>query len=316
MTPFVKKFAPILIAFLLLSCGGNEEAAQLASQTRGGEGIAQNLYNQGVADQQAGRTKQARKAFRTINSAYPQSAVAADASYRYAQLLEREGDLLDAFDAYHDVVSKYPASPHYATAMKRQETIAHQAAQGHITNSFIGIKSRIDVDKTTEMLGKVRDNAPRAASADRAQFTIGQVLQTRGSDTKQSADRAIAAYQQVVRDYPNSSYAPEAQFQIGNILLTQARQGNQDAANLDRAKKAFDDLILRYPNSKRASDARRQISQLASGDIQRSFEVAEFYRKKGQNSSALFYYREVAKNSQPGPLRSQAEAWIQKLSKP
>jgi outer membrane protein assembly factor BamD (BamD/ComL family) len=221
--------------------------------------------------------------------------------------------LLDAFDAYDAILTKYPASPHYAEAIKRQETIAHQAAQGHIKNSFIGIKSRVDVKKTTSMLRKVRDNAPRAASADRAQFTIAEVHQSRGSGST-AAVRAIASYQQLVRDYPNSKYASESQYRIGTILLAEAKQGNQDSANLDRAKRAFDDVLIRYPSSKRAKDAKAQIAKLSSGDIQRSFEVAEFYRKKGQTQSALFYYRETVNKSKPGTLSSKAQGWINKLT--
>lgn len=310
----IKHAAALLAASLFLpSCGGNPDAPQLANKTRAGEGTAQGYFNRGLAAEKSGKYGRAAKDFKAIVNKYPLSPVAAEAAYRYAKLLERDGEPLEAFDAYDAVLTKYPASPHYAEAMKRQETIAHQTAQGHIRNSFVGIKSRIDIEKTTEMLGKVRDNAPRAASADRAQFAIGEVLESRGSGSKGAA-QAIAAFRQLTRDYPDSKYAPEAQYRIGTILLNQAKKGNQDTANLDRAKRAFDDVLIRYPNSKRAGDARREIAKLASGDIQRSYDVAEFYRKKGQISSALFYYGETVRKSKPGPLRSKAQGWINKLS--
>ena len=310
----IKQAAFVLGATIFLpSCGDSPDAAQLASNTRAGESTAQGFYNRGSASEKAGKYGRAMKDFKAITVKYPLSPVAADAAYRYAKLLERDGEPLEAFETYDAVLTKYPASPHYAEAMKRQETIAHQAAQGHIKNSFVGIKSRIDVKKTTEMLGKVRDNAPRAASAERAQFTIGEVLQSRGSGIKGDA-QAISAFRQLTRDYPDSKYAPEAQYRIGSILLSQAKAGNKDTANLDRAKQAFDDVLIRYPNSKRAADAKREIAKLSSGDIQRSYDIAEFYRKKGQTASALFYYSEAVRKSKPGPLRSRAQAWINKLS--
>ena len=302
-----------ILSTLFPSCNNSSpNTAQLASKTRAGEDSAQSLYRNALAAQQAGKSKRAAKDFRSIFVKYPLSPVAGDSAYRYAKILEKNGDLLEAFDAYDSVVTKYPASSHYAEAIKRQETIAHQVAQGHITSSFIGIKSRIDVSRTTSMLAKVRDNAPRAASADKAQFTIGEIQQSRGSGGTGMA-RAISAFRKLTRDYPDSPFAPEAQFRIGSILLAQAASGNQDSANLDRAKRAFEDVIIRYPNSKQAKAAKKETSKLASGDIQRSFDVAEFYRKKGQTSSALFYYRETLRKSAPGPLRSQAQSWIQQL---
>lgn len=313
MTPNKTAICLLAATIFLPSCGKNSSANQLASQTRASEQASVQLYNRAVAAEKAGQHDRAAKDFRAVYAKYPLCPVAETSAYRHATILERQGKLLEAFDAYDIVIRKYPACPNYAQAIKSQETIAHQAAQGHITNSFIGIKSRIDVKRSVSMLAGVRDNAPRAASADKAQFTIGEVYQTRSSGEADSA-RAISAYRKLTRDYPDSQYAPEGQYRIGQILLDAAKKGNQDSANLDRARRAFDDVLIRYPNSKRASDAKTQIAKLTSGNLQRSYSVAEFYRKKGQTASALFYYRETVKNTQPGPLRSKAQQWINTLS--
>ena len=305
----------LVTTFAFVSCIGDADVTgpQLASKTHASEGKAQGYYNLAVASEKAGKLGKATRNYRIITSKYPLSPIAADAAYRQAKILESQGELIESFEAYNNLLQKYPASSNYAEAIKSQETIAHQAAEGHITNSFIGIKSRIDVAKTTDMLSKVRDNAPQAPSADRAQFAIGEVQQSRGGD-KQGAARAIFAYEQLVRDYPDSKYGPEAQYRVGEILLGQATAGNQDTANLDRAEKAFQEVIDRYPDSKRAKEARTQIAQLRARDNQRSYDVAEFYRKKGQNSSALFYYREALDSTKSADIRSKAQAWINQLS--
>ena len=163
------------------------------------------------------------------------------------------------------------------------------------------------------MLAKVRQNAPRAISAEKAQYTIGRIYQSRGKQISHVV-LAISAFRELTRDFPDSKYAPDAQYQIGEILLTQSRKGNQDSANLDRAKRAFEDVLIRYPTSKQAKMAKAQITKLASGNIQRSFDIAEFYRKKGQISSALVYYRDTVIRSNSGPLRASAQGWINKLS--
>ncbi|MBT8043751.1 MAG: tetratricopeptide repeat protein, partial [Verrucomicrobiae bacterium] len=204
--------------------------------------------------------------------------------------------------------SRYPASKYYATAIKRQESVAHAAADGIIKNNFLGMKTRVSPQKTEKMLGHVRDNAPRATSAPRAQYAIGRVWQQEGN-----ADKAIAAYQRIGVDYPNSSVAPEALYQTGQILILKAERGNQNKANVNRARDIFQDLIQRYPRHRRAADARKRLAMLGGQDIQRSFDTAEFYRKKGQTQSALFYYREVIRKTKSGTLYNRAKQRISEL---
>ncbi|MGJ8695919.1 MAG: outer membrane protein assembly factor BamD [Verrucomicrobiaceae bacterium] len=306
---FLKTASLTLLAGLLCSCSKNLDSAQLASTVKASQGSAKALYDQGRAAESAGKTKSAIKIYRKVTREYPLSDSSADAKFRQAHLLDQSGELIDAFEAYNELLARYPASPHYSTAIKRQEALAHAAAGGTLkTGSFLGLKGKVEAKKSTAMLAKVRANAPRSTSGEKAQFTIGEVWQNKGD-----AKRAIDAYRELVREYPESNYAHEAQYRIGAILLAESKDNNQDQANLSRAREAFDDVILRYPNSKRAKDARREITKLGSRDIQSSYDIAEFYRKKGNTTSALLYYREVVKKSQPGPLRTKAQAWVAKL---
>jgi len=151
------------------------------------------------------------------------------------------------------------------------------------------------------MLGQVRDNAPQASSAPKAQFAIGRVWQRSGNDKK-----AIAAFRRISQDYPDSAPAPEALFQIGEILIQRTDKGNKNKANFDNATNIYNDIVLRYPNHKRAADAKKRIKSLAGDEIQRDFNIAEFYLKKEQPESALFYYREVIRKTKSGPLHAKA----------
>ena len=301
------------ISLALASCGGNVGTSRLASESRASEKDARAFYNAGIAAQKAGKLGRARKYYQRIVLRHPLCPTAADSAYRWGKLLEKDGQPLEAFEAYDAILTKYPNSPNYAEAMSRQNIIAHQVANGHIQNSFVGIKSRVDLKRSAEMLSKVRQNAPRTEAAEKAQYTIGQLYQTRGKGFL-GITRAIKAFEELTRDYPDSKYAAEAQYRIGEILLDESNDGNQDSANLERAKRAFEDVIIRYPNTQQAKKAKAQVAKLTSGDIQKSFDIAEFYEKKGQISSALFYYREAVSRSKPGPLRTRAQARIKQLT--
>ena len=177
-----------------------------------------------------------------------------------------------------------------------------------LKTSFLGMESKLSSKKVTSMLSRVRDNAPAAPSASRAQFAIGELYQSRGD-----ANRSTLAYRRLVRDYPDSREAAEAQFRIGVILTEEAERGNQDQANLDIASEAFRDYLQRYPGHAKNSEARSRLASLEGRDVQRSYDVGEFYRKKGEFESAKFYYREVLKEPSSGDLHDKARARLAEL---
>jgi outer membrane protein assembly factor BamD len=296
-------------ACLLTGCSNKlEDALPLAERNNHADPKTDSLYAKALAADQAGKSEKAIKLYRTMANTYPGSPKASTARFRQATLLEHEGELLDAFDAYQQVIHRYQSTALYPEARDKQAIVAHKASEGLIKNSFFGIKSRLESKTIVEMLEKVRDNAPQSASAPKAQFTIGEVLENR-----KKLLPAIAAYQKVVDDYPKSSLAPDSYYRIGHILLTSAAGGNQNQANLDRALHTFEDLRQSYPGTKRAADAALKITEIKSRDIQRSFDIAEFYFKKRQNSSAAFYYQEVLSKTKGGALHNKAQQRLQLL---
>lgn len=302
----------IAVPSLIISCSSNDNHLPLSSalDNDANSSDANLLLAEAKSYQSRGKIDKAIDSYRDVSKKYPRTDAAAKARFAEGSLLDEQGDLLKAFDAYQDLIANYPQSQHYSAALKRQQAVALAAANGVIKNNFLGMKTKISPQKTTKMLANVRDNAPQAPSAAKAQYNIGRVWQKDGN-----AQKALAAYLRISADYPYSSYAPEAQYQRGQILIMKAEKGNQNRAHLNQAKDIFQDLIERYPNNKRASDARERISSLAGQDIQRSYDTAEFYRKKGNNDSAIFYYKEVIQRSKNGALHDQAEKRISELSR-
>lgn len=294
----------------LVSCGGDSDEIPLASgvASQGGVAAADAMLARGQAFQAAGKNGKALSVYKAIFKKYPYATAAAEARFAQGQILDKQGDLFKAFEAYQDVIARYPSSPRYAAALSRQESVAHAAANGVIKNSFLGMKTRISAERVEKMLGHVRDNAPRAESAPKAQYAIGRVWQKEGN-----AEKSIAAYQKLGLDYPNSGPAPEALYQQGEILVLKAQRGNHNTAHVNRARDIYLELLQRYPGHSRAADARKRIAMLGGQDIQRSYETAEFYRKKGQNASAIFYYKEVLRKAKSGTYHNLAKKRIAQL---
>jgi len=295
---------------LLPGCSNETETElPIAGVRRGSDDDAQRLYNRAQAADKSGRGKKAISLYSGTADKYPHSRIAAAARFRQAQLLHQQGKLDAAFEIYQMVISRYQASSLYTQARDSQAKVAHAAAEGSVTGKLLWFKPDLDIKKVVSMLETVRDNAPRAPSAAKAQHAIGKAYEGR----KWKSAEAVSAYQKVVDEYPRSPYAPEAQFKIGKMLMAGASKGNQDNSNLDRALNTFADLRQSYPNSKSAAEATKMITEIRTRDLQRTFDIAEFYFKKGQKSSARVYYREVVRKTGKGNLHDRARSRLQSL---
>ena len=294
--------------FHLVSCGPDPDLPIMAGNTQAAASEGEKFYLKAKQADDAGKVGRAIKLYDETATRYPFAPSAAQARFRQAQLLEQQGDILKSFEAYDKFLSRFQGSGLYTTALNRQIAMAQSAADGDVKQSMMGLKTKLSLDKTVEMLGKVRDNAPKSPSAAKAQFTIGRL-----NEGKKKSKEAIAAYRQLVRDQPGSSEAPEALFRIGLILTAEADRGNQNQANLDLAREAFNDYLIQYPGHSRNAEARQFLANVGGKDLQRSYDIAEYYQKTGKLESAKIYYRDIVKRSPSGALHDNARAHLKEL---
>lgn len=295
-------------ATLLVSCGNDSDVPILAGDTRAAAAEGEQVYQKAKQADDSGNRRRAIKFYDKAASQYPFAKSSEMARYRQAQLLEEKGDILGAFNAYDKFLARYPGSNMYPTVLNRQVSMAQSAAEGQIKTNFLGIKSKLSLEKTVEMLDKLRAHAPKSRVASKAHFTKGRLY-----ESKRKGKEAIAAYRELVRDQPDSPEAPEALFQVGVILMDEAKRGNQNQANLDLAREAFNDYLIQYPGHSRNAEARRHLQGVAGQDLQRSYDIAEFYLKTGKIESAKVYYRDITRRSGDEKIRNAAKARLKEL---
>lgn len=298
---------PMLVG-LLASCGGDSDVPILAGNTQAASAEGEALYLRAKQADDSGKTGRAIKLYDQTATRYPFAPSAAQARFRQAQLLEQNGKIEDAFEAYDQFLARFPGSQLYLTVLNRQAVMAQSAADGDVKSSFLGLKTKISLEKTVAMLEKVRDHAPKSRTAAKAQFTIGELYQA-----KKKSKEAITAYRKLVSDQPGSPEAPEALFRVGQILTAEAERGNQNLANIALAREAFNDYLIQYPGHSRNSEARKLIENLGGRDLQRSFDIAEFYLKTGKTEAAKVYYRDIVKRTGSGTIHEASKARLKEL---
>ncbi len=308
MIPRIAALALPPIAALLIAACGSGDVPVLAGQVSGDTPEGEKLYQEAKAADDAGKSSRAIKLYDRTATRYPFIGTAAQARFRQAQLLEQQGDPRKAFEAYDKMLGQYPGDPLYPQALDRLAAIANDAAEGNIQSSFLGIKRSVSMDRTVEMLSRVKDHAPRSRTAAKAQFKVGELYQS-----KKKFKEAIAAFRELVREQPESPEAPEALFRVGVIYLEQADRGNQNQSTLDLANESFNDYLIQYPGHSRNAEAHKMIASLRGMALERSMEIAEFYMKTGRTESAKIYYRDIVRKTSSGKLHDAAKARLKEL---
>jgi tetratricopeptide (TPR) repeat protein len=118
----------------------------------------------------------------------PFAPSAETARLRQARLLEQQGDIEDAFDAYDKFLARYPGSKDYMDALNRQASMAQGAAEGDVKSSFLGLKTKLSLEKTVAMLEKVSSRAPPRRRSSPSANSIRRSATSRRKPSPRSAN--------------------------------------------------------------------------------------------------------------------------------
>lgn len=248
---------------------------------------------------ETGATQQAIAAYRQFIKNSPVSPLASQAQYRIAELLESEGNLSKAFDAYETLVTRYPDTPEFEKAVSKQVLIANEYLAGRKLQ-FLGMEIVPATDRAEQMFTAILKNAPFSKNAPIAQFNLGLTYEKQGK-----VNEASAAYQAVLDKYPTSSIADDALYQIGYIYMQIGATGrSQDLSALVQAKNTFEDFLLQYPNSEKAAQARDNLASIGSRESGDLLAIAKFYDRYKNYRSAAIYYNDVIRR-QPGTANAE-----------
>ena len=250
---------------------------------------AQSRLDKAISYENSGKSKQARDAYRSIVKSYPRTDAAAEAQFRYANMLDVTGDSRKAFEAYQDLITKFRNTNHFNESVQRQFDIAEDMRRSE-RKGFFGIGASIQPSTLIEMFDQVARSVPQSELAPKSMLSIAEIH-------LEQEDRVSAEsfYQKVVNTYPSTPHATEAQYQIFKIRGVTA--ANSNSPNEDRSQReAGIDFVNSNPNDQRAAEIRSGLDDIEARSMEKLFNTGRFYEKSGKPESARVYYREVVKN--------------------
>ena len=289
-----------------------------------GEGWYYEPYGQNAKWQRSRAKDQldvAEKAFKTADytialraahrvlRVWPLSDYAPHAQYLVGRCLEAIGKDEAAFNAYQNIIQKYPKSAEYGEVLWRQYEIANRFLHGQWFKLWGYIPLYTSMDQTANMFGKIVTNGPYSDVAPHAQLRIGAAR-----EQQKDYAEAVKAYETAADRYHNQPViAADALYREGISYYKQAATAEYDQSTAGQAIAAFTDFITFFPDDKRVPRAEWAIGKLKAEQVRGNFEIAQFYEKTRKWAGAVVYYNEVLQLDPNSRFAAQARQRIESL---
>ena len=248
-------------------------------------------------------------AARRILRVWPLSDYAPRAAYLVGRCLETQGRDEAAFNAYQQIIEKYPKSGQFNEVLWRQYEIANRFLGGEWFKLWNLIPLYPSMDETAKLYDKIVDSGPYSEVAPHAQLRIGAAR-----EKQKDYAEAVKAYETAADRYHDQPViAADAMYRAGVAWEKQADTAEYDQGAAAQAIAAYTDFITFYPDDKRVADAQKAIVKLKAEQVRGSFEIAQFYEKGHKWAGAVVYYNDVLQLDANSPLAAQARQRIDVL---
>jgi outer membrane protein assembly factor BamD len=249
-----------------------------------------------------------RAAHRVVR-VWPLSDYAPQAEYLIGRCLEATGRDEAAFDAYQNIIQKYPKSAEYEEVVWRQYEIANRFLHGEWFKLWGYIPFYTSMDQTAKMFSKIVDNGPYSDVAPHAQLRIG-AAQEKGKDYAE----AVKSYETAADRYHDQPViAADALYREGIAYQKQAATAEYDQSTAGKAIAAYTDFITLFPDDRRVPRLQRAIAGLKAEQVHGNFEIAQFYEKSRKWAGAVVYYNEVLQLDPNSRFAAEARQRIELL---
>ena len=240
---------------------------------------------------------------------WPLSDYAPPAEYLVGRCLEVKRKDEAAFNAYQQIIEKFPKSGQYNEVLGRQYAIANRFLGGEWFKLWNLIPLYPSMDETAKLFGKIVNNGPYSEIAPHAQLCIGAAREKQ----RDYAD-AVKAYETAADRYHDQpKVAADAMYRAGLAWEKQADTAEYDQGAAAQAIAAYTDFITFYPDDSRVAEAQRSMTKLKSEQVRGNFQIAKFYEKGHKWAGAVVYYNAVLQLDANSPLAAQARQRIDVL---
>ena len=240
---------------------------------------------------------------------WPLSDYAPRAEYLVGRCFEVKHKDEAAFNAYQQIIEKFPKSGQYNEVLWRQYEIANRFLGGEWFKLWNLIPLYPSMDETAKLYDKIVKSGPYSEVAPHAQLRVGAAR-----EKQRDYAEAVKAYETAADRYHDQpKIAADAMYRAGLAWEKQADTAEYDQGAAAQAIAAYTDFITFYPDDSAGGGRAKSIAKLKAEQVRGNFQIAKFYEQGHKWAGAIVYYNAVLQLDANSPLAAQARQRIEVL---
>ena len=232
------------------------------------------------------------------------------AHFGEANSLYNVGDYYGAYDEFDSFLVKFRQSPKVKDAIRRQMDCGVNLAEKGYKESLLGLALWKSSKTGIEKLKSTLERYPYEDFSGKYYMWLADFYYK-----KDEVDSAALEYQFIADNYSTGGVASEAIFKLGICNLRRFNRADYDTKFLTDAKKNFKRLIDSFPYHSLTDKAKDIVKDINERLAEKEFVIAEFYVRKGKNTSAMFYLRSLLANYKDTTWAEKAGGLLGELEK-
>ncbi|MSU64934.1 MAG: outer membrane protein assembly factor BamD [Opitutus sp.] len=262
----------------------------------GAEGnTALDLMNKARAAEEGGSSRTAIKTYANVAKRYPNSIYAPEALYRSARLHLTRKEYSKGFEAYHNVLSRYPNTKRFNEIIGEQYRIAGVMLDGARDRMFFGLLPGFSQrEKAIGYFEVVLGNAPYSDYAPLSLMNIA-----RGHDRLNQVEDAVDALDRMINNYPQNLLAPDAYLKLAQTHAAMIDGPYYDQASTKESITYFTDFMLLFPSDTNIATAEKGLDGMKTMLAESKMKMGDFYFYKRSNYKAARVFYNAAITAYP-----------------
>ncbi|KXU35903.1 hypothetical protein AXK11_05070 [Cephaloticoccus primus] len=270
---------------------------------------ALSLMNSARRAEERGSKGAAAKRYARVVKRYPTSIYTPEALYRGADLYLQRKQYNKAFDAYSQLIARYPNTDRFNEIIGRQYQIASALLDGARNRWWGFFPGFTDRGKGVQQFEVVVWEAPYSDYAPLAMMNIARGHQRLGNEME-----AIDAYDRMINNYPDSLLGPDAYLRLAEAHASLVDGPEYDQASTQEAATYFEDFLILFPGDPGVARAEEGLDEMRTVLAQSKIKIADFYFKKRDNyTAARVFYNEAITIYPNSDIAEHARAQLAKV---
>lgn len=261
--------------------------------------------NRARANEEKGHARSAIRTYQRVAKRYPNSIYAPEALYRAARLYLTRKNYTKAFDAFQQILGRYPNTKRFNEIIGEQYRIASALLDGARGRMLFGLLPGFTQrDRAIQFFENILVNAPYSDYAPLSLMNIA-----RGHQRLDNTYEAIDALDRMINNYPQSLLAPDAYLKLAQTHASLVDGPYYDQASTQEAITYFTDFMLLFPADTSIEAAEGGLDEMKTMLAESKMRIADFYFVKRSNyKAARVFYNEAITAYPESAIANRAKA--------